>query len=331
MTKKKTEYLINGKPVFQPLVDFMLNIPEIEPEDIQLACRLYGNSTKKYYGPINEMMSIRLSEEDAALIVGRYAGNIDFFEYRYLFYSGGTVICPGNRVSCRSLSEVEKEWVWKNQELFLQEVLSASEVMKIFDALLTRRFLNSWTYVEPFIYVLWFLEVFDLSRTDPCCILWRCDLDKDEFKVHRGIEPHSVSYLKTHLLPQTEQARKECLNGLEQRIIPWDEALELFPVEEGTKLDFPSVKSMIRKLDPSAAPKVKKSYTYKVRLYSRKDGEFVAQLSSVKQFYAKTNLDPEDAPLTVGVPLFINDLIAVKERTEDKPDGKKYLDFYKYY
>ena len=61
MTKKKTEYLINGKPVFQPLVDFMLNIPEIEPEDIQLACRLYGNSTEKYYGPINEMMSNTLT------------------------------------------------------------------------------------------------------------------------------------------------------------------------------------------------------------------------------------------------------------------------------
>ncbi len=328
MAKRKQNYSLQGLPVYEPLIEFLLGCMQIPPAVLKFACQLYDKAidrAQKYVDPGE--IKVVLSQEDVFQL---YKLDKNRLPYQYNRYYQGESINPTSKLYFSELRSGEKEWVKKNLALFTSSrLLTREEVMTILLALVNNECFSPYYSREPFIVALWILELFGQLQSDPQTILKCRHLSDEEFMVLQGVEPYSLRFLKKYMLPQTEWAKSQCIEGLETRAIPWQEAAELFPLEEGTKVEFTSAQEMLKKLVPKSHP-VYKSPTavYGIRQYNPEDWSLVDEFSPVNRAYYPLELDGTKVKFKLGVPLLINGLITVKERMADLPNGQQYRSWY---
>ncbi|MBF0578297.1 hypothetical protein IM774_00505 [Erysipelotrichaceae bacterium RD49] len=319
----KAKYVVHGQPVYQPLIEFMLGPMQISQDAVQLACQLY---TKKFADEDEDSFDVEIPLSSSDVDAIRKLDKVH--SYGYYRYYPGKILRPRSELAINNCNTSEKDWIENHIALFTDsKALTKEEALSILVALTGRTCFYSYDSQASFVVGIWLLGLFDAIQIDPQAILKVRRISKEEFLVLQGIEPVSMRFLKDHMLPETKKAKEECAAGLQTRAIGWDEAAELFPLEEGTKVEFTTVRQMLNKLVPKEHPARKPKSgqaVYGIRQYNPKDWSLAAEFSPVNRVYSALDLDPAQFKFSLGMPQLIDGLITVKERMADLPNGRQY-------
>lgn len=348
MKKAKMKPTVYGRPVYDPLLEYLEKQMEIPKTAIKVGSNLFDKLARATTDESGHRQTIICMSDDVFASMRR--ADPDARRHWYWRYSPSMDITLQSEVRFPDFNSREKGWLDQNINRILEaKEFSEEEAMSIVREFLPVRESYAFDRIPPVIKVWRMLDLFDEIQKNPKSILDIRHVPQETILIYQGIEPASGSSLKTYDLPVTKQARIDCIAGLQQRAIDWTEAAELFPLEEADKLDFPSAKSLLKKLtppDPSAKKQTKaktsksrssktktskSNYVYGIRQYDPSDWSLVATYTPVNSIYQELALDPDEVTFTVDIPRMIDGRITVKERMADEPNGSRYELWYHWY
>ncbi len=346
MKKAKTKPTVYGKAVYDPLLEYLEKQMKIPKTAIKVGSYLFDKLVRATTDESGvRTTDVNLSDDVIALMK---KADPEVWHHRYWSYTRDVDLALQSDVRFPDFRFTEKGWLDRNINRILgAEEFSEEEAMTVVKEFLPVSDSYIFNRTPPVILVWRMLDLFDEIQKNPKSILKTRHVPEEMILVYQGIEPATSTYLKQYDLPVTKQARKDCMTGLLERAIDWQEAAELFPLEEADKLDFPSTKSLLKKLTPPA-PSAKKmvkqtvqskasktkstksNYVYGVRQYNPDDWSLVATYTPVNSIYGDLNVDPDEVSFSLDVPKLIDGLVTVKERMNQEPCGSRYRHWYQY-
>ncbi|GEM_PF-6083213 len=350
MKKAKTKPTVYGKPVYDPLLEYLEKQLEIPKTAIKVGAYLFDKLARAKMDESGmRTTDIYLSDEVIELMK---KADPEVWHHRYWSYVPDEDLTLQSDVRFPDFRFTEKAWLDRNINRILGgKEFSEEEAMAVIKEFVPVSDFYGFNRIPPVILVWRMLDLFDEIQKNPKSILKTRHVPEEMLLIYQGIEPATSTYLEQYDLPATEQARKDCKAGLLERAIDWQEAAELFPLAETDKLDFPSTKSLLKKLTPPAPSATKRaiktvtkttksktsktkpaksSYVYGIRQYNPEDWSLVATYTPVNSIYGELNVDPDEVGFSVDVPKLIDGLVTVKERMDQEPNGSRYQFWYRY-